>query len=168
MLQSLLCTFCFSSSRREWRWKCDWCSYVRSPPAMTMYGDWPAAFSPSATLTGSLPLPAMIATRSPGPSETAGLPSIACIGLVVAVFLERWGEEVALAACVQEFDDLHGRRRTGEFDRRRGEVLRDRPAAIEDSSIGPAGGVNLGPRQAGTAHADDVEAAQLGEIAARD
>src|SRR5262245_24115931 len=135
---------------------------------MTINGEWPAAFRPSATLTGSLPLPATIPTRSPRPSVTAGLCLVACIGRVVTtVLVERRGQEVALAAPLQELDHFQGGWRSCEIDLGRSKVVGDGPAPIEDRVVGTAGGVDLVARKARSPHPDDVEAAQLGEVAAR-
>src|SRR3954462_10949253 len=136
---------------------------------MTINGVWPAAFNPSATLTGSLPLPATIPTRSPRASATAGLCSVACIGRFVAtVLVERRGQEVAFAPPFQELDHLQGGRRPCEFELGGSKVFGDGPAAIEDRVVGPAGGVDLLPGKTRSAHPDDVEAAQLGQVAAGD
>src|SRR5438874_811677 len=131
-----------------------------------MKGECPCLTRPSATSTGRLPPPAMIPTLEPGASSSADpVGSALVIAIVIAATLERRDGIVPLAATGDEIDDLHGRRRRGEFGLGEFDVLADGAGAVENRLVGLAQQVDFGARQAGPLQADDVEAAQAGAVA---
>src|SRR5690606_1977748 len=109
-----------------------------SPSIRTTNGRQFRPASALAISSGSAPPPATMPTVAPAGS--GGKPSAASrlvIAVVIGPAFQRRDGEVPLAAAGNEIDDLHGRRRAGEFGARQLDVLGHGARTVEDHAVGP-------------------------------